>query len=66
MPPGWGVPQPPIISEPTIWPVAVAMGITLLVWGLVTSLIITAVGFVLLATAIGGWISAIRHDRSQR
>jgi hypothetical protein len=45
--------------------VTLALAITLLVWGLVTSLIITGVGLTLFAVAIAGWIRAIRHERAK-
>ena len=65
LPPGWNLPQPPYLPEPCVWPAALAMGITFLLWGLVTSLIITGVGLVVFAGAISGWISEIRHERSK-
>jgi hypothetical protein len=42
--PGWTVLPPENLPEPGIWPATLALGITFLVWGLVTSLIITGVG----------------------
>jgi len=65
LPPGWNLPQPPYLPEPCVWPAALAMGITFLLWGLVTSLIITGVGLVVFAGAITGWIREIRHERSK-
>ena len=63
--PRWNSPQAVKLPEPTIWPVTLAVGITCLVWGLVTSLIITGVGFVLFAFALNGWIQEIRHERNK-
>jgi hypothetical protein len=54
------------LPEPGVWPVTLALGITFLVWGLVTSLIITGVGVALFAVALAGWIRDIRHERNQR
>ena len=64
-PPGWSVPQPETLPEPCVWPVTLALGITFLVWGLVTSLIITGVGVALFAVAMAGWIRDIRHERAK-
>jgi hypothetical protein len=64
--PGWTVLPPEKLPQPTIWPAALALGITFLVWGLVTSLIITGVGVCLFAAALAGWIRDIRHERNQR
>jgi len=63
LPPGWNVPRPAELPEPCVWPIALALGLTFLVWGLVTSLIITGVGVVLFAVALAGWIRDIRHER---
>ena len=65
LPPGWNIPQPRQLAEPCVWPAALALGITLLVWGLVTSLIITAVGGCVFAAALAGWIREIRHERNK-
>jgi hypothetical protein len=63
---GWNVPQPAQLPEPCVWPVTLALGITFLVWGLITSLIITGVGVALFAVALAGWIRDIRHERKKR
>jgi len=63
--PRWTVLPPEQPPEPCVWPVTLALAITLLVWGLVTSLIITGVGLTLFAVAIAGWIRAIRHERAK-
>jgi hypothetical protein len=38
-----------------------ALGITFLGLGLVTTLLISGVGFVLIVLALAGWIKEIRH-----
>jgi hypothetical protein len=63
--PGWTVLPPEKLPEPGVWPVTMALGITFLVWGLVTSLIITGVGLALFAVALAGWIRDIRHERTK-
>jgi len=65
LPPGWNHSRPQKLPEPTVWPAVLAMGITLLVWGLITSLIITAVGLCLFVGALAGWIRDIRHERAK-
>ncbi len=51
------------LPPPTIWPPALALGSTLLLWGLITSLVVTVVGAALFVLALGGWIGEIRHER---
>jgi hypothetical protein len=65
LPPGWNIPQPEKLPEPGVWPATLALGIAFLVWGLLTSLIITGVGAVLFAVALAGWIQDIRHERKK-
>ena len=62
---GWTVLPPDKLPEPSIWPATLAVAITFLVWGLVTSLIITGVGFALFGWALAGWIRDIRHERAK-
>jgi hypothetical protein len=62
---GWSVLPLDKLPEPSIWPATLALAITFLVWGLVTSLIITGVGFALFALALAGWIRDIRHERAK-
>jgi hypothetical protein len=65
MRPGWNRPQPEKLPEPTSWPAATALAVALIVWGLVSSLIITAVGAGLFILALAGWIGDILHERRQ-
>jgi len=62
---GWAVLPAEKLPDPTIWPATLALAITLLVWGLVTSLSITAVGLALFAGAMAGWIRDLRHERAR-
>jgi hypothetical protein len=60
---GWNVARPEKVPGPTAWPPAFALGATLLLWGLVSSYIITVIGLILFARALAGWIGDIRHER---
>jgi hypothetical protein len=59
---GYSRPKPERIPRSTAWPAAMALGITLLAWGLITSPIVLGVGLVLFASALAGWIGEIRHE----
>lgn len=63
LPPGWSRPKPDPedIPRPTYWPAVLAAGITALLWGTITSWIISLVGLVLFAIALWGWIEELRH-----
>jgi hypothetical protein len=60
--PGWTRLHPETAPQPTFWPAALALGTVLLLWGLVTSPVVTAVGLVLLAASIAGWLGKMRHE----
>jgi hypothetical protein len=59
--PGWSVPRPGELPRPTYWPAVMALGIAFLFWGIISSAIISGVGLVLFAIALGGWIGELRH-----
>jgi len=59
---GWNRPRPDHIPRPTYWPAAMALGITLLLWGIVTSPVLIAAGGLAFAVSLGGWIGEMRHD----
>jgi hypothetical protein len=52
----------PHLPPPTVWPVTLALGITLLAFGFVTSLIFTAAGVIIMVIAFAGWIADLRQD----
>jgi len=58
---GWRHPDHSGLPQPTYWPAVLALGITFLAWGIVTSLVISGVGLVLFALALAGWIGELRH-----
>jgi len=60
--PGWSVPRPERIPRATAWPAGLALGVTFLSWGLVTSPIVLAVGLGVFLVSLAGWIGEIRHE----
>ncbi len=60
---GWSLARPDVISQPTLWPPALGLAVTLCLWGLASSFIITGVGICLFAVSLAGWIQDIRHER---
>jgi hypothetical protein len=59
---GWHMPQPETLPQPTYWPAVLAIGIVFLLWGIVTTFIISGVGFVLAGLAIYGWVRELLHE----
>ena len=49
------------LPTPSVWPVTVAGGFTLMAFGLLTSLALSLLGVVLLLWGLYGWIQDLRH-----
>jgi hypothetical protein len=46
----------------SMWPATIGAGVALLLFVVVTSLVLSALGVVLLAYGLLGWIQELRHD----
>lgn len=53
--------KPHRLPKPTYWPFFLALGLTFLFWGLLTTWIILFAGLVVFAVALWGWINILRH-----
>ena len=53
----------PVVGAPhgSIWPIVLAGAVALLLFGVVTTLVFSAVGLALLACAVIGWVRELRH-----
>jgi hypothetical protein len=60
--PGWSRPLPEHMVKPTYWPMVVAFGIALLLWGVVSSPIISAIGLFFFILGMANWIGELRRD----
>jgi hypothetical protein len=60
---GWTAAKPERLPSRTLWPVWAALGIVLLLWGVVTAYLVAAAGAVLLGVAALGWIGELRRER---
>ncbi|HKV45364.1 MAG TPA: hypothetical protein VJT32_11940 [bacterium] len=60
---GWTAAKPERLPSRTLWPVWAALGIVLLLWGVVTAYLVAAAGAVLLSMAALGWIGEVRRER---
>ena len=54
--------KPVDLPEPTYWPFFLAFGISLMVWGILTSWLISLIGLIVFVIALGGWISDLYHE----
>jgi hypothetical protein len=55
--------DPEIIPDSTYWPLALAFGTTFLLWGFLTSLILSGVGILCMAVSLAGWIGEINSEK---
>lgn len=62
--PGWEPLPYEHLPRPNYFPAGLAMGVTFLFWGLITSWVIVTVGIILFAASLAGWITEmIKHER---
>ncbi|MGB6482377.1 MAG: hypothetical protein WBE86_02695 [Candidatus Acidiferrales bacterium] len=58
----WTEPRPQNIPRPTYSPAVLALAIVCLLWGLVTSYLISLLGLILFAVGLAGWIGELLHE----
>ena len=57
----WNAPLPEKIPPPTYAPVFLALGITFLLFGILSSYVFSAAGLVLMAVSISKWMEELLH-----
>jgi hypothetical protein len=50
------------LPAPTVWPCAAAAGVTLIAFGVVTTLAFSVAGAVLFALALAGWLGELLRE----
>jgi len=58
---GWSKPLPEKTPPPTYAPAFLALGITFLLFGVVSSYVFSAAGFVLMIVSISKWMGELLH-----
>ena len=62
-PPGTRFPaQPAHLPEPTFWPFFMAIGLTFIGWGLISTWLIAVGGLIVFIISLVGWINILRHE----
>jgi hypothetical protein len=62
----WSEPRPQDIPRPTYSPAVLALAIVCLLWGMVTTYLISLLGLILFAVGLAGWIEELRHENEPR
>lgn len=65
IPAGWVKLPAEHLPPATFWPAGLALAVTFVFWGLITSWVVLGVGVGLFAVSLAGWISDLRHERKQ-
>ena len=52
------------LPTPTVWPAALAVGVTLAAAGLITSPLLLVFGGILMAAAFVGWVSILTSEEA--
>ena len=60
--PGWEKAKPEKLPEPAYWPFFLATGVAFIFWGLLTTWVILAAGFLIFIISLTGWINLMRHE----
>jgi hypothetical protein len=62
---GGNKPLPERLPRPTVWPATVALGVTLLAFGIVTHWLMSLAGLGLFILGTGGWFKDLRDEQLQ-
>jgi hypothetical protein len=63
--PGWTRLPHEHVPRPTYYPAGLALGTAFTFLGLITSVVVLAVGLGIFAAALAGWVREIRHERKR-
>ncbi|MPR36260.1 hypothetical protein [Salmonirosea aquatica] len=58
----WLPAEPKELPKPTYWPFFLALGVVLMLWGIPTTLYISALGGLIFVLALVRWINLLRHE----
>ncbi len=58
----WEKAKPEVLPGPTYWPFFLAMGLTFIFWGLLTTWVILVAGVIIFVIALTGWINQLRYE----
>jgi hypothetical protein len=62
----WTEPRHQNIPRPTYSPAVLALAIVCLLWGMVTTYLISLLGAILFILGLAGWIGELRHEHESR
>ncbi|HVU36246.1 MAG TPA: hypothetical protein VHE61_22610 [Opitutaceae bacterium] len=62
VPAGWTKLPTEHLPPATFWPAGLALAITFVLWGFISSWVVLGIGIGLFAVSLTGWITDLRHE----
>ena len=62
--PGWSRPKPEKIPPPTYWPAVFGLGLTFVMWGVISNIFLLCFGLIITAIGLVYWVLDLRHEYS--
>jgi hypothetical protein len=59
----WVKPMPEETPPPTFWPISLAMSIIFILWGIISTWVISVVGLILFSISIRGWVKDLLNEQ---
>jgi hypothetical protein len=59
----WAKPMPQKTPAPTFWPISLAMSIIFILWGIISTWVISVVGLILFGISIRGWVKDLLNEQ---
>lgn len=58
----WLPAEPQELPKPTYWPFFMALGVVFILWGIPTTVYMTAIGGIIFVISLIKWINLLRHE----
>ena len=63
--PGWSRPKPEKIPPPTYWPAVFGLGLTFVMWGVISNIFLLCFGLIITTIGLVYWVLDLRHEYSE-
>ena len=63
--PGWSRPKPEKIPPPTYWPAVFGLGLTFVMWGVISNIFLLCFGLIITAIGLVYWVLDLYHEYSE-
>jgi hypothetical protein len=63
--PGWSRPKPEKIPPPTYWPAVFGLGLTFVMWGVISNIFLLCFGLIITTIGLVYWVLDLRHEYTE-